>query len=162
MEDAHTERVRPTMTWSCARVMNGDREVTIRSTGRHDRAGARTVVLWLHAFPGMGETISRWPRGTRTWRPAQTLIVSQDAHHRALLAACARPDTVVVGTPLDMIARLEGDGSVVTVVLAGALAADLELALFLRESYPSLEVRDGRTDAALAWLPINSSFASLG
>jgi len=82
----------------------------------------------------------------------RTLIVSADEQHRALLRACARPDTIVVGTPLDVIAQLEHDElHIGTVVLTGRFAASPELATFLREFYPSVEIVDGRSD--VTYLP---------
>jgi hypothetical protein len=77
----------------------------------------------------------------------QTLVVSADEQHRSLLRACARPDTIVVATPLDVIAQLERDDPHIgTVVLVGSLAASPELATFLREFYPGVEIVDGRDD----------------
>lgn len=59
-----------------------------------------------------------------------------------------RPDAVLVRTNLDLISQLEDPTSfVVTVVLAGAFAKDRELASFLLESYPGIEVVDGTTES---------------
>jgi hypothetical protein len=64
------------------------------------------------------------------------------------------PDTVVVQTNLDLIKQLENPESfVVAVILAGRFAADRELASFLVESYPGLEVIDGDRDPEAALRP---------
>lgn len=66
----------------------------------------------------------------------QSLVVADDAN----LAASGR-DAHVVRTMLDMISCLERVGSrVVTVILRGHFARDLEIAGFLRETYPTVEV----------------------
>jgi hypothetical protein len=66
----------------------------------------------------------------------QSLVVVNDASQ-----AASWRDAQVVRTMLDMIAWLERAGSaLVTVVLGGEYAADLEIASFLRETYPSVEV----------------------
>lgn len=87
----------------------------------------------------------RWPEGTGQFRRMHTVVVSNDAEHRVLLAACAHPDTTVVATPLDVISRLEADAPIGRVVLVGS-AAESELALFLREFYPALDIVDGNDD----------------
>jgi hypothetical protein len=80
----------------------------------------------------------RWPDGSGTWIPLQrphTLVVTP------------RPldvddlDTLVVTTPLDLIARLELDGlPIEKIVLSGVFAADLALCNFLRETYPGIAI----------------------
>ncbi len=66
----------------------------------------------------------------------QSLVVVNDAS----LAASWR-DALVVRTMLDMIAWLESAGtSLVTVILGGDFARDLEIAGFLRETYPTVDV----------------------
>jgi len=66
----------------------------------------------------------------------QSLVVASDAS----LAASGRDDHVV-RTMLDMISCLERAGSrLVTVILRGDFARDLELAGFLRETYPTVEI----------------------
>jgi hypothetical protein len=63
-------------------------------------------------------------------------VVVDDAN----LAASWR-DAHVVRTMLDMISCLERAGSaLVTVVLGGAFARDLEIAGFLRANYPAVDV----------------------
>jgi hypothetical protein len=50
-------------------------------------------------------------------------------------------DAHVVRTMLDMISCLERAGSsLVTVILGGDFASDLELAGFLRETYPTVDI----------------------
>ena len=67
---------------------------------------------------------------------SQSVVVVDDAE----LAASWR-DAQVVRTMLDMISCLERAGSrVVTVILRGAFARDVELAGFLRETYPTVDV----------------------
>ena len=73
-----------------------------------------------------------------------TLIVSNDESHRR--AVRKGSDRAVVATPLDMIAQLEGRHGISTVVLAGDLAKNAELATFLLDFYPSVRVIDGRHD----------------
>lgn len=80
----------------------------------------------------------RWAEGSGTWIPLQrprTLVVTP------------RPldvddlDTLVVTTPLDLIARLEVDQLPIdTIVLSGVFAADLALCNFLRETYPGIMI----------------------
>jgi hypothetical protein len=66
-----------------------------------------------------------------------SLVVVKDAGQ----AASWRDARVVVRTMLDMIDWLERAGSgLMTVVLGGEYATDLELAAFLRETYPSVNV----------------------
>lgn len=66
----------------------------------------------------------------------QSLVVVNDAS----MAGSWR-NAHVVRTMLDMIAWLERAGEMlVTVVLGGTFARDTELALFLRETYPSVDV----------------------
>jgi hypothetical protein len=56
-----------------------------------------------------------------------------------------RPDTIFVGTPLEVITLLENDRDLIsTVILAGRFAKNRELAKFLTESYPALSVVAGR------------------
>lgn len=77
------------------------------------------------------------PTGTGQWRRIRTVIV--DPGRRTL---DLDGDAVVVVTPLDVITHLEAlDCSVLKVVLAGAQD---ELALFLKEQYPTIDVVDGR------------------
>jgi len=83
-----------------------------------------------------------WPDSSGRWRP-RTVIVSGDPRHQEQ----QHPDSVVVQTNLDLISQLEDPRNFVTaVVLAGSFAADRELASFLVESYPGLQVIDGTDD----------------
>ena len=87
----------------------------------------------------------RWPDSSGGWRP-RTVILSGDPRHDTSQA----PDSVVVKTNLDLISQLEDPRSfVAAVVLAGAFAKDRELASFLIESYPGLEVIDGTDEGFL-------------
>ena len=71
------------------------------------------------------------------------MVVSGDPCHRDP----PRPDSVVVRTNLDLISQLEDPRNfVVMVVLAGAFAKDRELASFLLESYPGIQVVEGTND----------------
>jgi hypothetical protein len=90
-------------------------------------------------------TPPRWPNGTGQWnRLPTTTIVAGDQSSRALLERLP-PDTELVVTLLDMIARLEDDEQpIARLVLVGALAEDPEIARVLRELYPSIEVIDHR------------------
>jgi hypothetical protein len=66
----------------------------------------------------------------------QSLVVVNDAS-----MAWSWRNAHVVRTMLDMIAWLERAGEMlVTVVLGGTFARDTELASFLRETYPSVDV----------------------
>jgi hypothetical protein len=77
-----------------------------------------------------------WPKGTGEWATS-TVIVSRDAGLRMSLRQARRPDTQVVGTPLELIAQLEDTRQIVTkVVLVGDAVA--ELSEFMRETYPSV------------------------
>jgi hypothetical protein len=49
-------------------------------------------------------------------------------------------DTIVVSTPLDAIAQLEGREVIASIILAGTYATDHALAAFLAESYPTVRV----------------------
>ncbi len=66
-----------------------------------------------------------------------------------ILAAAPReveldPDTVVVRTPLDVIARIEIEAyPITTIILSGQFAANHVLAAFLRETYPQIRVVAG-------------------
>jgi hypothetical protein len=88
-----------------------------------------------------------WPSGTGKWSKVRTVIVSADREHREQLRQQLRADTIVVATPLELISSLEDSGSLVTtIILAGAIAKNSELTSFLCESYPTLQVLDGRAD----------------
>jgi hypothetical protein len=63
----------------------------------------------------------------------QTMIVTRTSH-------TPRAEAIVVSTLLDAIVRLEARQRIGTVVLAGAYAADAELATCLGELYPSVHI----------------------
>lgn len=86
---------------------------------------------------------SSWPDCSGRWTP-RTVVVSGDPRHQE-----QRPDAVVVRTNLDLISHLEDPRNfVAAVVLAGHFAGDRELASFLVESYPGLQVIDEADDQA--------------
>lgn len=64
-----------------------------------------------------------------------TLIISSDVSR-----SVTQVNTVVVGTPLDAITRLDNRPSIATVVLAGAFASNDELVTFLAEHYPMVRL----------------------
>jgi hypothetical protein len=103
------------------------------------------MVSTLQQFCVMGSTTvepMKWPDSSGRWKP-RTVVLSGDPRHRQP----PRPDSVVVRTNLDLIAQLEDPRNfVVAVVLAGAFAKDRELASFLVESYPGIQVIDGTND----------------
>ena len=78
--------------------------------------------------------------GTGQFERMKTVVIAANARYRMMLEACAQPDTLVVATPLDLIMRLEADEAIATVVVAPDHPGKVELARFLRESYPMLEV----------------------
>jgi hypothetical protein len=64
-----------------------------------------------------------------------TLVLSLDASRSVTHA-----NTIVVGTPLDAITRLEQRSSIATVVLAGTYAQNDDIAIFLAEFYPAIRL----------------------
>ena len=75
----------------------------------------------------------------------QTIVVSR--RKSTVPRRRSRGETLVVTTPLEVIARLEQDREHVgTVVLAGSFAANRELVTFLTESYPALQILSARSD----------------
>jgi len=96
--------------------------------------------------------VERWPDGSGQFRRIRTLMISADERQRARLKKL-RAYAVVVATPLDLIVRLEVDlaskenALSTVVVLAGTFAANRELATFLLEFYPSIEIVEGSSDA---------------
>jgi hypothetical protein len=52
----------------------------------------------------------------------------------------ALDEAIVVSTPLDAIARLERRNHIRTVILTGSYARNSELAAFLWEFYPSIQI----------------------
>lgn len=79
------------------------------------------------------------------------MIISGDPRHRTREHA----DAVVVRTNLELISQLEDPQSfVVAVVLAGRFAQDRELAAFLIESYPGLQVIADTADLDPALLAV--------
>jgi hypothetical protein len=81
----------------------------------------------------------RWPDGSGAWIKIQrphTIVLASSRDD-----AVGDDDTLVVNTPLDVIARLEVDElSIETIVLAGLFAVDRVLDNFLRETYPAIRV----------------------
>ena len=65
------------------------------------------------------------------------MIVS---HTNPPTSAVTEEDPIVVATPLDAIVRLQRPQQIRTVVLAGLYATNHELAAFLGEFYPSIQV----------------------
>jgi hypothetical protein len=65
----------------------------------------------------------------------QTMIVSSDYPR-----ARQQGDVIQVGTPLDAIVQLETPELVSRVVLVGSFATNRELATFLTDSYPAVEI----------------------
>lgn len=82
-----------------------------------------------------------WPRGTGQRSRTRILIVSSDHDRRDHLIQqwSEAHDVIAATTPLEVIVRLELEGTMVsTVVLAGTAgsADDRELASFLDATYP--------------------------
>jgi len=93
----------------------------------------------------MTAVTKRWARGTGQWSRTRILIVSADPTTRdQLLSSWATDHEVLVASsPLDVIRRLESEGTTIsTVVLADCIGSVVrsELAEFLAESYPMLRV----------------------
>ena len=85
----------------------------------------------------------RWPQGTGQWGSTRIVIVSADERRRIGLMNEWPKDAALVATPLDVILYLQDNQNLITtVVLAGTggSAADSELAAFLHEAYPWLEI----------------------
>ncbi len=64
----------------------------------------------------------------------QTMIVSSDR------SMARQGDVIQVATPLDAIVQLETPELVSRVVLTGSFATNRELATFLTDSYPTVEI----------------------
>ncbi len=82
---------------------------------------------------------SVWPRGTGQWSrlsETRTVVVSSDPHDQTT----DNIETLIVATPLDVIARLEDHNSMVSTVILEDPRAHRELASFLHETYPWLQV----------------------
>jgi hypothetical protein len=90
-------------------------------------------------------------RAEGTW--SGTIVVAEQDEARP--RPSARRNTLVVTTPLEVIARLElARDEIGTVVLTGAAEANQELATFLAEAYPCLRVVAGLAgDADDGYLP---------
>lgn len=87
----------------------------------------------------------RWARGTGQWSRTRILIVSADPTTRdQLLSSWSTDhDVMVASSPLDVIRRIESEGTTIsTVVLADVVGSVVrsELADFLAETYPLLRV----------------------
>lgn len=77
------------------------------------------------------------------------MIVVGEEGQDAVFATEPREDTVVVGTPLDLIVQLGDEQHLVSrVVFAGHPSSQRELAAFLRDDYPSIVVVDDDDDDA--------------
>lgn len=85
-----------------------------------------------------GEPPAVWPRGTGQWNrlsETRTVIVSADPRKQT-----TEGETLVVATPLDVIARIEDENSMVATVVLDDPASQRELGRFLLETYPWLQV----------------------
>ncbi len=82
----------------------------------------------------------RWPSGTGQWSRIRTVIVVTDKQVRTTLEDEIDADTALVATPLDVIARLEDAQSLISTVVLTDPVEHRELAEFLVEAYPWLEV----------------------
>lgn len=81
----------------------------------------------------------RWQTGASRWSRIRTLVITDDAEQRQRLAT--RRDTVVVGSPLELVFALEDTHrTITTIVLAGRFVLDHGLVSFLGESYPDIGV----------------------
>jgi hypothetical protein len=98
----------------------------------------RSALLRAPAEPGLAHAEELREVVTR-WRAIRTLVITDDRGQQLRLRE--RDDTIVVGTPLELIVALEAAHRLVsTVVLAGRFVLDHDLAGFLRDFYPELGV----------------------
>ena len=93
----------------------------------------------------MTAVTQRWPRGTGQWSRSRVLIVAADPTVRAhLLASWSVDHEVMVATsPLDVIRRIEGEGTTISTIVLSDIhgsVARAELAEFLSEMYPNIRV----------------------
>ena len=88
----------------------------------------------------MNDTPKFWPTGTGQWDRLARLVLADDVKS-AMQDESGLHGTMVLGTPLDLIAELERctQLSAATVVLVGRFAQD-EVADALRDIYPGLDV----------------------
>src|SRR5438477_12689776 len=78
-----------------------------------------------------------WPESSGVFNAPKTFVMTTAPESVPRRTA----DTVLVMTPLDLISHLEDPGAgVVTVVLTGRFASDPDLATFLRDNYPRIEI----------------------
>jgi hypothetical protein len=78
-----------------------------------------------------------WPEASGVFNAPRTLVMTT----ASTLESRRGADTLLVGTPLDLIRHLEDPtNGLVTVVLTGQFAGDDDLHKFLRESYPRIEL----------------------
>ncbi len=81
----------------------------------------------------------RWQSGGARWVRIRMLMLTDDDIQGRRLQK--RRNTVVVGTPLDLIVLLESTQQTMsTIVLAGRFACDPEVESTLRELYPELGI----------------------
>jgi hypothetical protein len=70
----------------------------------------------------------------------QKMIVSARGSERHAMMDATEEGAIVVSTPLDAILRLERRNRIRTVVLTGSYARSPELAAFLWEFYPTIQI----------------------
>jgi hypothetical protein len=91
-----------------------------------------------------------WPEASAVFDVPKTLVMARDAETRSRVSANA----LVVSTPLDLIRELEFRGTAVSsIVLTGNYARDPELAAFLYDHYPMIQVsvEDPAIEAESEW-----------
>ena len=91
-----------------------------------------------------------WPEASAVFDVPKTLVMARDAAMRARIGSSA----LVVSTPLDLIRELEFRGTAISsIVLTGNYARDPELAAFLYDHYPLIEVtvEDPAIEAETEW-----------
>lgn len=91
-----------------------------------------------------------WPEASAVFDVPKTLVMARDGETRRRISANA----LVVSTPLELIRELEFLGTAVSsIVLTGAYARDPELAAFLYDHYPAIDitVEDPAIEAETEW-----------
>ena len=91
-----------------------------------------------------------WPEASAVFDVPKTLVMARDAATRPRESANA----LVVSTPLDLIRELEFRGTAISsIVLTGHYARDPELASFLYDHYPMIQVtvEDPAVEAETEW-----------
>jgi hypothetical protein len=92
-----------------------------------------------------------WPEASAVFDIPKTLVMATDADTRSRVNARA----LVVSTPLELIRELEFQGTAIaSIVLTGKFARDVELAAFICDHYPLIEVvvEDPSFVAEAEWL----------